>query len=79
MAAVVLVITVVDRGANMSDNETASDPPCECTKPNWEHHLHWRNTAEYNMEYCPRCEDIKTFHWKSFWRRLRGLFSNETL
>jgi hypothetical protein len=52
---------------------------CECQKPNWEHHLHWRNTAQFQMEYCPRCEDIKTFHWKSFWRRLKGVFINETL
>ena len=58
--------------------ETASFH-CECQKPNRRYMRHWRNTAEYQMEYCPMCEDIKAFHWKSFWRRLKAVFINETL
>jgi hypothetical protein len=63
----------------MGMNDTYQDPPCRCQNPGERHHLHWRNTATFQLEYCPRCEDIKTFHWKSFWRRLKALFINETL
>ena len=43
------------------------------------HHLHWRNTAEYQMEFCPVCSHIRNFWFKSFWKRLKSLFKNETL
>lgn len=63
----------------MNDYNTGQDYPCECRKPDQHHHFHWRNTALYQYEYCSQCGDIKSFHWKSFWRRLKDLFSNETL
>ena len=42
-------------------------------------HYHWRNTSEYQMEYCPVCSHIRNFWFKSFWKRLKSLFKNETL
>jgi hypothetical protein len=65
----------------MKDNTAVGSQslPCECRQKNWRHHLHFRNTYAYQMEYCPMCEDIKTFRWKSFWRRVKGVFINETL
>jgi len=57
---------------------TAQEAACECrNKERWR--LHWRNTALCQYEYCPVCKDIKSFRWKSFWRRLKGVFINETL
>ena len=43
------------------------------------HHYHWYNTAEYQYEYCPTCKHIRSFWFKSFWKRLKSLFKNETL
>ena len=40
---------------------------------------HWCNTAEYQYEYCPVCSHIRTFYFKSFWKRLKMLFKNDTL
>jgi|FAXJ01.1.fsa_nt_gi hypothetical protein len=65
-------------GAGMSWSETC-EARCECQNKEWSHHYHWRNTAKYQTKYCHRCNDVKAFHWKSFWRRLKCLFINETL
>lgn len=56
-------------------NETASQIQCNCP---WNNRA-FRNTKNYQYEYCMGCNNIKSFHWKSFWRRLKCLFVNETL
>lgn len=45
----------------------------ECEECQYEHHWHSVNTSEYHMEYCPYCDRIKKFRWKSFLRRLKDL------
>jgi hypothetical protein len=52
-----------------------SQVACNCV---WNQRA-WGNTSEYQYEYCQGCGTIKSFHWKSFWKRLKGLFKNETL
>ena len=32
-------------------------------------------TNEYSYEYCGHCNKIKKFHWRSFWKRLKGIIN----
>ena len=43
---------------------------CDCSKCDcpW-NYIHWTNTKDYQYEYCAVCNEIKSFHWKSFWKR----------
>ena len=54
-------------------NNQKTITPCRCLVKQW------RNFGEYHVEYCPKCYKIETFHWKSFWRRFKNLFIDETL
>lgn len=33
----------------------------------------YRNHRDYIMVFCPMCERICSFKWKSFWKRLKSL------
>ena len=57
--------------------ETKQSQPIKCDHS--KRHFHWTNTAEYQMEFCPVCSHIRNFWFKSFWKRLKSLFKNETL
>lgn len=48
---------------------------CNCV---WTNRV-WKNTKDYQYEFCRGCNDIKSFHWKSFWKRLKNVFVNETI
>lgn len=48
----------------------ASQHICDCPWNN----TAFRNTKDYQYEYCMTCGDIKSFRWKSFWKRLKSLF-----
>jgi len=41
------------------------------------HRLYTRNTGQYRMEYCPVCNHITNFWFKSFPKRLKSLFKIE--
>lgn len=68
---------VIDPGDNYLHDQEC-DARCKCQNTKYHHFFQWRNTALYQVVYCHTCNDIKAFHWKSFWRRLKGLFINET-
>lgn len=59
----------------MKDENTAEQHICYCP---WNNRA-FRNTKDYSYEYCMTCNDIKSFHWKSFWRRLYCLFVDDSL
>jgi hypothetical protein len=62
----------------VSENIPTSVPVCD-SETHQRHHLHWKNTKEYQMEFCPHCSYIRSFWFKSFWKRIKSVFKNETL
>ena len=56
-------------------DEPVSEFTCDCL---WNHRM-YRNTKYYQYEYCGACERIHSFHWKSFWKRLKCVFIDETI
>lgn len=56
-------------------SDEPSEYKCECP---WNNRA-WRNTKDCQYEYCMQCNNIKSFHWKSLWRRIKCVFINETL
>ncbi len=48
---------------------------CQC----FQYNRIWHNHKKYQVAYCGSCNVIRAFHWKSFWRRFKCLFINETL
>jgi len=36
----------------------------------------WRNTPDYQYEYCISCNQIKSFRWHSLWKHLKNFFYN---
>jgi hypothetical protein len=58
-------------------NEEAVSSKCPCDHDR--HNRHWKNTKDYQVEYCHYCGRIFKFHWKSLWKRIKDVFINETL
>lgn len=40
--------------------------------------LHYVNTATFQYVYCDCCREVIYFRWKSFWRRLKAVFVNDS-
>lgn len=38
-------------------------------------HTIWTNTKHYTTERCVLCDTITKFRWKSFWKRVAGIFN----
>lgn len=59
---------------NDACNNPATTPPHDCYAWNQQH---YRLTPDYMCTECGMCGHITGFMWRSWWRRVRSLWTSE--